>query len=82
MDALKVAKVVLEKNRERYAQDHKLLIHINVEINGELIQWHDFNDNVGSHIKTMLRNVDIIFGDEVGILTTYSYRDQKNASTP
>jgi hypothetical protein len=77
MDALKVAKVVLEKNRERYAQDHKLLIHINVEINGELIQWYDFNDNVGSHIKTMLRNVDIIFGDEVGILTTYSYRDQK-----
>jgi hypothetical protein len=77
MDALKVAKVVLEKNRERYAQGHKLLIHINVEINGELIQWHDFNDNVGSRIKTMLRNVDIIFGDEVGILTTYSYRDQK-----
>jgi hypothetical protein len=42
-----------------------------------LIQWNDFNDNVGSRIKTMLRNVDIIFGDEVGILTTYSYRDQK-----
>ena len=77
MDALKVAKMVLEKNRKKYIQDHKLLIHINVEICGELIQWNDFNDNVGSRIKTMLRNVDIIYGDEVGILTTYSYRDQK-----
>jgi hypothetical protein len=77
MDALKVAKVVLENNRKKYIQDHKLLVHVNVEINGELVQWHDFNDNVGSRIKTMLRNVDIVYGDEVGILTTYSYRDQK-----
>jgi len=77
MDALKVSKGVMEKNRKRYPQGHKMLIHINVEICGELTQWNDFNDNVGSRIKTMLRNVDIIFGDEVAILTTYSYRDQK-----
>lgn len=77
IDALQVAKRVLEKNRKRYKQDHKPLAHINIEINGEMIQWDDFNDNVGSRIRTMLRNVDFVFGDEVGILTSYSYRDQK-----
>jgi len=77
MDALKVAKTVLEHNRKKHAQDHKLLIHVNIEICGELTHWNDFNDNVGSRIKTMMRNVDIVFGDEVGVLTSYSYRDQK-----
>ena len=77
IDALNVAKAVLVKNRKRYRQEHKLLAHINIETNGEMIQWDDFNDNVGSRIRTMLRNVDHVFGDEVAILTSYSYRDQK-----
>ncbi len=77
IDALTVAKNVLEKNRKRYKQDHKLLVHINIEVNGEMISWSDFNVNIGSRILTMRRNVDNVFGDDVAILTTYSYRDQK-----
>jgi hypothetical protein len=77
IDALNVAKKVLEKNRERYKQEHKLLVHINIEVNGEMMKWDDFNDNVGSRIRTMLRAVDAVFGQDVGILTSYSYRDQK-----
>ncbi|MFA6033420.1 MAG: hypothetical protein WC889_11020, partial [Myxococcota bacterium] len=77
IDALTVAKNVLEKNRTRYKQDHTLLVHINIEVNGEMMSWDDFNDNVGSRIFTMRRNVDHVFGDDVAILTSYSYRDQK-----
>lgn len=77
IDALTVAKNVLEKNRKRYKQDHKPLVHINIEVNGEMMSWNDFNDNVGSRILTMRRNVDHVFGNDVAILTTYSYRDQK-----
>ena len=77
VDALVVAKAVLEKNRKRYEQHHKLLVHINIEVNGEMISWDDFNDNVGSRIHTMRRNVDYTFGSEAAILTSYSYRDQK-----
>lgn len=77
VDALNVAKHVLEKNRKRYKQDHKLLVHINMEVMGEMMNWDDFNDNVGSRIFTMRRNVDNVFGSDVAILTSYSYRDQK-----
>jgi hypothetical protein len=77
VDALTVAKKVLEDNRKRYKQDHKLLVHINIEVNGEMMVWDDFNDNVGSQILTMRRNVDFVFGMDVAILTSYSYRDQK-----
>lgn len=77
MDALAVAEKVLERNRSRYPQDHPPLVHINIEVNGEMMQWHDFNDNVGSRILTMSRNVDALFGRRVNILTTYSYRDLK-----
>jgi hypothetical protein len=77
IDALTVAKNVVEKNRKRYKQDHKPLVHINIEVNGEMMSWDDFNDNVGSRVLTMLRNVDFVFGKEVAILTSYSYRDQK-----
>ncbi len=77
VDALTVAKNVLEKNRKRYQQDHKLLVHINIEVMGEMMNWDDFNDNVGSRIFTMRRNVDHVFGQDVAILTSYSYRDQK-----
>lgn len=77
IDALQVAKVVLEKNRIRYHQDHKLLVHINVEVNGQMMEWEDFNDNVGARILTMLRNVSEVFGQSAAILTTYSYRNEK-----
>ncbi|MBN2715259.1 MAG: hypothetical protein JXX14_05355 [Deltaproteobacteria bacterium] len=77
MEALQVAKAVLEKNRARYHQEHKLLVHINVEVNGQMMQWEDFNDNVGSRILTMLRNAGDVFGTDVAILTSYSYRNEK-----
>jgi hypothetical protein len=77
IDALQVARAVLEKNRIRYHQDHKLLVHINVEVNGQMMQWEDFNVNVGARILTMLRNVSEVFGDDVAILTSYSYRSEK-----
>lgn len=77
IEALDVARSVLEKNRHRYQQDHKPAVHINIEVNGQMTCWDDFNDNVGSRILTMRRNVDHVFGKEVAILTTYSYRDEK-----
>jgi len=77
VDALTVAKKILENNRQRYRQEHDLLMHINIEVDGEMMSWDDFNDNVGSRILTMRRNVDHVFGMDVAILTSYSYRDQK-----
>ncbi|MBN2525254.1 MAG: hypothetical protein JXR76_02595 [Deltaproteobacteria bacterium] len=77
MDALNVAKAVLEKNRVRYHQDHKLLVHVNVEVTGQMMHWEDFNDMVGSRILTMQRNVSEVFGQDVAMLTSYSYRDEK-----
>ncbi|MFH1531311.1 MAG: hypothetical protein ABIK09_11345 [Pseudomonadota bacterium] len=77
INALVVAREVLEKNRRRYRQDHKPLVHINIEVNGQMMSWDDFNDNVGSRILTMQRNVDHVFGDEIAMLTSYSYRDEK-----
>jgi hypothetical protein len=77
VDALNVAKNVLEKNRMRHRQEHKLPVHINIEVNGEMMSWDDFNDTVGSRIFTMYRNVDHVFGDNVALLTSYSYRDHK-----
>jgi hypothetical protein len=77
IEALDVARTVLEKNRRRYLQDHAPAVHINIEVNGQMTSWDDFNDNVGSRIFTMRRNVDHVFGKEVAILTTYSYRDEK-----
>ena len=77
IDALEVAKAVIGKNRLRYAQDHCPLVHINIEVNGQMMCWDDFNDNVGSRVLTMLRAVNDVFGKDVAILTSYSYRDEK-----
>ena len=77
IEALQVAKAVLNKNRARYHQNHKLLVHINIEVNGQMMRWDDFNDNVGARILTMCRNVDHVFGDDVALLTSYSYSNEK-----
>ncbi|MBN2804150.1 MAG: hypothetical protein JXR91_13735 [Deltaproteobacteria bacterium] len=77
VEALQVSKNVLQKNRARYHQDHKLLVHINIEVNGQMTRWDDFNNSVGSRILTMQRNVENVFGEDVAILTSYSYRSQK-----
>ena len=77
IDAMEVAKAVLKKNRVQYHQDHRPLVHINIEVNGQMMCWDDFNDTVGSRILTMRRNVDHVFGDDVAMLTSYSYRNEK-----
>ena len=77
IDSLEVAKTVLKKNRDRYHQDHLPLVHINIEVSGQMMRWDDFNDIVGSRILTMRRNVDHVFGDDVAMLTSYSYRNEK-----
>ncbi|MCR1795472.1 MULTISPECIES: hypothetical protein [unclassified Leptospira] len=77
-DALHVAKKVLEKNRQNDPKPYPTIVHLNVEVSGELRSWEDFNENVSSKVNTMVRNLEVVFQDqEVVILTTYSYLDQK-----
>jgi len=76
-NALQVAKRVLEKNRAKKSQNFDPIIHLNIEISGELINWEDFNETISSRMDTMMRHVDEVFDTNVSVLTTYSYRDQK-----
>lgn len=76
-EALNVAKRVLEKNRLSNRVDYSKIIHINIEVSGEQMNWEDFNDNISSRLRTMFRPISEIFGSEIFVLTTYSYRDQK-----
>lgn len=77
VNALQVAKKVLDKNRSKTYQDFSMIIHLNVEISGELVNWEDVNESISSRMHTMTRHIDEVFGDNAVILTTYSYRDQK-----
>ncbi|MCP5501642.1 MAG: hypothetical protein H7A25_17195 [Leptospiraceae bacterium] len=76
-NALVVAKEVLENNRNKIKPDYSKIIHLNIEISGELTSWDDFNENISSRMHTMLRLIDSIFGEDINILTTYSYRKEK-----
>ncbi|TGK02510.1 hypothetical protein EHO58_17900 [Leptospira selangorensis] len=77
-DALLVAKKVLDKNRQNDPKPYPAIVHLNVEVSGELRTWEDFNENVSSRVNTMVRNLEAVFqNQEVVILTTYSYLDQK-----
>lgn len=77
-DALNVARKVLEKNRSKQSETGPILVHLNVEISGELSSWEDINENIASKTNTLLRNLEEVFHDvETVVLTTYSYRDQK-----
>lgn len=76
-EALIVAKNVLSDNRTKKAQEHPPLVHINVEVTGELPHWDAFNEQVLSKIKTMLMPVRNVFGEDVRMLTTYSYLNEK-----
>jgi hypothetical protein len=77
VNALDVAKKVLDNNRSKKSQDFARIIHLNIEISGELVNWEDFNETIASRLHTMTRPVDEVFGENAVILTTYSYRDQK-----
>ena len=77
IEALQVAKRVLEKNRSKKNPEYSKIIHLNIEVSGEQISWEDFNENISSKLHTMLRPISEIFDQDINILTTYSYRDQK-----
>jgi hypothetical protein len=77
IEALQVAKRVLEKNRSKKNPEYSEIIHLNIEVSGEQISWEDFNENISSKLHTMLRPISEIFEENINILTTYSYRDQK-----
>ncbi len=77
IEALQVAKRVLEKNRSKKNPEYSKIIHLNIEVSGEQISWEDFNENISSKLHTMLRPISEIFDENINILTTYSYRDQK-----
>ncbi|EJO69965.1 MULTISPECIES: hypothetical protein [Leptospira] len=78
IDALNVARKVLEKNRTKQSDQSPILIHLNIEISGELSAWEDINENISSKMNTLLRNLEQVFQNvETVVLTTYSYRDQK-----
>ncbi len=76
-DALKVAEKVLSNNRKRRKQDHQRLVHINVEVSGEMGDWDSFNDQVLCKIKTLLRPIYSVFGKDVCVLTSFSFRHEK-----
>jgi hypothetical protein len=76
-EALRVAQKVLTNNRKNKIQSQPPLVHINVEVSGELTNWDAFNDQALSKLKTMLMPVYGVFGDDARVLTTYSYKDEK-----
>ncbi|HND52397.1 MAG TPA: hypothetical protein PLV92_08370 [Pirellulaceae bacterium] len=78
LDALSVAKVVITKHRhKRRAQSHPPLVHINVEVSGQLDTWRAADDLVFSRLATMTANVHEVFQADCRVVTTYSYREQK-----
>ncbi len=76
-DALKVAKDVLDSNRRRRPQPHPPLVHVNVEVSGDMSDWDAFNDQVLCKIKTLLRPIYSVFGQDVRVLTSFSFRHEK-----
>ena len=76
-EALQVANRVLQKNRSGKNVEYSEIIHINIEVSGEMMNWEDFNDTISSRLRSMLRPVLEIFSLDTFIFTTYSYRDQK-----
>jgi len=76
-DALKVAKKVLEHNREVKKQNHPPIVHINVEVADVPTSWNSLNDQVLAKIATMELAIGEVFGDDVYLLTTYSLKELK-----
>jgi hypothetical protein len=72
-----VAQRVILSNRAKNPQPHPPLVHINVEVSGQMDNWDAYNDQVLAKIKTMLMPVYAVFGDDVQVLTTYSYKHEK-----
>ena len=81
--ALTVAKKVLDGNRKKSAdaehpQPHRPIVHINIEVSGDITSWHQFNKQVLVKLKVMSERVREVYGDEsVCIMTTYSHASGK-----
>ncbi|MEI8230195.1 MAG: hypothetical protein WCG83_03575 [Candidatus Peregrinibacteria bacterium] len=76
--AITVAKAVLDGNREKKNQQHKPIVHINVEATGDIDNWSTFNVEVLARLEVMTHLVYDVFKHEpVTIMTTYSHQGQK-----
>lgn len=75
--ALNVARTVLLKNRKKLPQKYPPVVHVNVEIAGDLDDWQSFNRNVLSLLKTRVDNVHTVFGGDCRVLLTYSRSNEK-----
>ncbi len=75
--ALQVARKVLLHNRELDPQPHPPLVHVNVELAGDVDSWEAFNRDVLAPLMTRVENVHTVFGDDCRILTTYSRTSEK-----
>lgn len=77
VEALLVARRVLEKIRSKHPQPFWPLVHVNIELSSRPAEWEGWVDEVASRLMTMVRNVRMVFGDEAHLLTSYSYTLQK-----
>jgi hypothetical protein len=75
--ALQVARKVLLANRERDRQPHPPLVHVNVELAGDVDSWEAFNRDVLAPLLTRVDNVHEVFGDDCRVLVTYSRSSEK-----
>lgn len=75
--ALSVARKVLLNNRKTHPQPFPPIVHVNVEVAGELGSWEAFNRNVLAPLMTRVDNVHSVFGTDCRVLTTYSKSDEK-----
>jgi hypothetical protein len=75
--ALQVARKVLLNNRKLYPQPHPPLVHVNVELAGDVDSWEAFNRDVLAPLMTRVENVHSVFGEDCRILTTYSRTSEK-----
>ncbi len=78
-DALKTALAVLSNNRAHNPTLSVLppMVHINVELTSAIDSWLALNTKILSELQVQLRPVNEVFGKDVRVLTTYSYRNQK-----
>jgi len=75
--ALEVAKAVLGRNRSERPQPHPPLVHVNVELAGDVDDWDAFDTDVLAPLETRIINVRDVFGDDCRVLSTFSRRREK-----
>lgn len=80
--ALDVAMKVLQKNRKKFqergrGQPHEPAVHVNVEVKGDIVTREQFITEVLLKLKEMAESVHQAYGDNVVLMTTYSYASEK-----